>query len=320
VRIKGSGSETPHVTIIIVNWNAKKALEACLSSIVRTRYPNLDVMVVDNGSTDSSVTMVRDSFPTVSLIENHENLGFSKANNQGIRLALANGADYVLLLNNDSQARDEDWLVRLVELAEADRDIGIVGPRLIYPSGHLQVSAYVISPLGLMGYMSRGSEERMVEVDGMMGAALLVKRAVIDRIGLFDEGYSPFLYEESDYCMRAKRARFRVIYCPYVTLVHRMGFTMARMDNRLKLYIAYRNMTRFRLVNYPRLWVIPSMIALLLGAFMEREEAALPFASVHVSLGREAAVRMVFIIRGLIDNLTHLDEIILLRMQDRART
>jgi GT2 family glycosyltransferase len=143
-----SSVEVPHVSIVIVNWNGEGVLETCLSSLARTGYPSFNIMVVDNGSANGSAGMARKKFPNVILIENCENVGSSRANYQGMRLALRDGANYLLLLNNDTQVGEEDWLIRMVELGEAESKVGVIGPRLIYPDGSLQISAHTISPIG----------------------------------------------------------------------------------------------------------------------------------------------------------------------------
>jgi GT2 family glycosyltransferase len=311
--------KTSLVDIIIVNWNGIGVLRTCLSSIERTKHPNFNVIVVDNGSTDNSVVMIRREFPDVKLIQNRENLGFSRANNQGIRLALRNRADYVLLLNNDIEIKEEDWLVRIVDLAEADPRIGIIGPRLIYPDGSIQVSAHMMrtNPFGRVRNVPPAAERTAVQVDGVVGAAFLIKRAVVDRIGLLDEGYSPFLYEESDYCMQAKRAGFKVLYYPSVTVVHRLGFSMSKIDQRRRLFVSFRNIARFRLINYPLPLIVPSMLALVLGAFVQREDVSRLGLS-DLKRVRGASIRMFLVMRALTDNLLNLNDIVVSRIRNRA--
>ncbi len=309
----------PLVSIIVVNWNARRVLESCLASIKCTKYLRFSVTVVDNGSTDNSVSMIRSKFPNVRLIPNRENLGFSRANNQGIRLALRDGAEYILLLNNDTEVREKDWLSRIVKFAETDRRIGIIGPRLVYPDGSEQVSAHMISPLGLVGYVAAPLKGGAVHVDDVVGAVLLIKRAVIERIGLLDEGYSPFLYEETDYCMRAKRAGFKVVFYPSVTIVHNLGFSLTRVDEARRLFVSFRNIARFRLLNYPLRWLLPSMAALFLGAFIERKDTS-RFAVNDVIGTTKVARRMMLIMRALLGILINLDEIVALRIRNRIFT
>jgi GT2 family glycosyltransferase len=155
------------------------------------------------------------------------------------------------------------------------------------------------------------------QVDAVVGAAFLIKRAVVDRVGLLDEAYSPFLYEETDYCMRAKRAGFKVVYYPSVTIVHRLGYSLSGVDQRRRLFVSFRNIARYRLVNYPMLWLVPSIAALLLGAFVQREHVSRLGLS-DLKLTKGVGIRMWLVIQALLDNLVNLDEIVESRIRNRA--
>jgi len=261
--------------------------------------------------------MVKRDFPQIRLVQNRENLGFARANNQGIRLAIHIGAGYIFLLNNDVELKEEDWLVRLIEVAEEDPKVGIIGPGLIYPDGSIQGSAYMMraSPFGLLRNVLPTAERTAVQVDGVVGAAFLIKRAVVDRIGLLDEAYSPFLYEESDYCVRARRAGFKVVYYPCVTVVHRLGYSISKIDQRRRLFVSFKNMARYRLVNYPMRWLVPSIAALLLGAFVEREDVS---GLSDLKLTKGVGIRIWLVVRALMDNLVNLDDIVVSRIRNRA--
>ena len=115
-------------TVIVVNWNGQRFLDECLTALGRQSYPNFGVILVDNGSTDGSVEFVRERFPLVDIISLPENIGFAGANNRAINRALADGTQYVALLNNDTKA-DEQWLEHLVRVMASGRDIGICAPR-----------------------------------------------------------------------------------------------------------------------------------------------------------------------------------------------
>src|SRR5262245_37473647 len=121
----------PHVAIILLNWNQPEYTLACLRSLGQLEYPNVTVTVVDNGSTDGSPALIRARYPDVTLIENGRNLGFAAGNNVGIDLAMRDGADYVMLLNNDTEVAP-DMVDDLIAVAESDSSIGIVGPKILY--------------------------------------------------------------------------------------------------------------------------------------------------------------------------------------------
>ena len=167
---------------------------------------------LDNGSTDGSVPAIRDGFPMVTVLENGENLGYTGGNNVGLRYALAQGADYVLLLNNDTVLAP-DFLRLLVEAAESDANVGIAGPTIYY----YDRPALIWSAGGAID--ERRGQTRMIgldapdegqfgtlprEVDFVTGCALLVKRPTMERVGLLDERFFTY-YEEGEWCVRARR-------------------------------------------------------------------------------------------------------------------
>lgn len=247
----------PFVSIIIVNWNEGKMIRDCLISIKdHTDYPNFNVIVVDNGSTDGSVEMIQRKFPWVKLIKN-EIPYFARANNMGIKYALKEGADYVFLLNNDTKMIHRDWLTRIIEIPEANPNVGIVGCKLIYPDGRIQhaggkidvKSSEVAFNYGA-GKLDNGSYDEVKDVDYVTGAAFLIRKEVLQKIGLLDERFSPIYFEETDYCARAKMAGYRIIYNPRTKIVHREGITVKkRLPQRH--YLMHKNRIRFMLLNFP---------------------------------------------------------------------
>jgi len=231
------------LSIVIVSWNVRGLLRRCLHSILdagcclllRSRVL-VEVIVVDNASTDGSIEMVRAEFPCVHLIINADNRGFPAANNQGI--AVAQGR-YVLLLNPDTEVVD-DALATMVAYADAQPDVGIVGPQLLNPDGSIQSSRRRFPTLATALFESTWLEPhaprsllrryRMLDtpdgetqdVDWVDGAAVMARRQTIEQVGLMDEGY--FMYsEELDWCRRFREAGWRVVYLPTARIVHHRG-------------------------------------------------------------------------------------------------
>ncbi|RME45924.1 MAG: glycosyltransferase family 2 protein, partial [Chloroflexi bacterium] len=126
-----AGSNAPSVYFIVLNWNQPKMTAECLDSLARQDYPNYRVVVVDNGSTDGSAAILRRRYPWAEIVEISQNIGYSEGNNVGIEYALEQGADYLFLLNNDTEV-DPHMLGRLVEVAEAQTEAGMVGPTMYY--------------------------------------------------------------------------------------------------------------------------------------------------------------------------------------------
>jgi len=270
------------VSIIIVNFNGKDFLQKCLDSIKRnTSYPNYEVIVVDNGSSDGSQAMVKRRYRWVKLIKNKENLGFAKANNIGIKAAKG---DYLLLLNNDTIIVQRDWLNNMVATAEEDPKIGIVGCRLIGPDGTIQHVGGWYNIRGTGHHIK--DIDRTTEVDYVTGAALLIKREVINKIGLLDENFSPIYYEDADWCARCKKAGYKVVCTHKSTIIHLGSFTTSKWSSNLRFYIENKNRLRFILLNYPLIWLIariPNEVGILIYSIITKRSSEI-FRAYHDNL------------------------------------
>jgi len=245
-----------HVTIVIVHWNKKDQLDICLSSLQKTIYDNFSVVVVDNGSTDGSATMVKQKYPSVDILENTENLGFAKGNNIGIKHAITKyNPDFVLLLNNDIEIIDGNWLNIFVDVA-SKKSVGIATCKLLNPDRSIQYSGSILTVFGWKQYTSDGFTVD-TSTDFAIGACFLIKREVIDKIGLLDEEFTPFLWEETDYCTRAKKAGYTIIYTPRTNMVHygsiSLGDLLKNNENYdyIRFYISQKNRLRYILLNWP---------------------------------------------------------------------
>jgi len=235
------------LSIIIVSWNVKQLLRECLQSLVSSEQGlDLEIIVIDNHSTDGSAEMVRTDFPAITLIHSEKNLGFAAANNIG--LAQATG-DFILLLNPDTVA-PAGSLIALVQYLESHPEVGIVGPRITNPDGSSQSSVrgnptgynqlYVLLKQinvlpwlpGLREYLRHDFDYTQTQsVDQLMGAALMFPKSLIQKIGVLDEKF--FLwFEEVDFCLRAKQAGLQIIYLATSQISHQGG---ASFGQRLTL-------------------------------------------------------------------------------------
>jgi GT2 family glycosyltransferase len=200
----------PKVFIVILNYNRKERLKKCLDSVFQINYPNFEVIIVDNNSDDGSFEMAKNSYSRSILIKNEANLGYSAGNNIGIRYALERMADYVLLLNNDTEVK-ANFLSGLVEVAEGDPQVGILSP-LIFDgySGKVWFSGGKIDWLRMKTiHCSEITAGNNFATDFITGCAMLVKKEVFKKIGLLDEDF--FLYwEDADFSLRAKRSDFKI--------------------------------------------------------------------------------------------------------------
>lgn len=198
------------VYIILLNWNGWQDTLKCMASLDRLEYPNYQVLVVDNRSTDDSVARIRSAHPDVPIIQTEENLGFSGGNNVGVRRALEQGAEYIWLLNNDTIV-DSRSLTAMVELAEEDPTIGAVGSVLYHMDEPKEVQNWgggmVNTRWGLTRYYKSRIREELLHF--ITGASLLIRREVLDDIGLLDETF--FMYwEDADFGLRLRKANWRL--------------------------------------------------------------------------------------------------------------
>jgi GT2 family glycosyltransferase len=234
----------PHVSIVILNWNGKGMLQECLRSASNLEYPSYDIVVVDNGSTDGSQDFVRHDFPEVHLIENKRNLGFAEGQNTGIRYSMMSGADFLFILNNDITL-DRNVLRELVAAFEEDASIGIAGPILYHadrPTVVQKAGAMISWRTGRTPYLSAGALDgalspKTIPVDSV--GMFLAKPALFERIGFFDARLFSY-WEDTDLCLRAKKAGYRVVCVPAAKIWHNEGSTAAKVPG-LRTYYLTRN-------------------------------------------------------------------------------
>jgi GT2 family glycosyltransferase len=245
----------PLVYIIVLSWNGKADTLQCLSSLKELVYPNYRVLVVDNASSDGSAEEVKSQFPDVELIVNKKNLRFAGGNNVGIEYAVSKNADYILLINNDTIV-DNNFLSELVRTAESDNEIGMVGPKIYYYSepnrtwyagGKIELWKGWLSHIGVRE-LDNGQYNQTKETDFISGCCLLVKSEVIKKVGLLDTAY--YIYgEDVDWCVKASRAGYRLIYEPKAIIWHKLsvstGGHLSWFKNWNKLKSQLRIMARY---------------------------------------------------------------------------
>ncbi|MBU2037230.1 glycosyltransferase family 2 protein [Patescibacteria group bacterium] len=217
----------PKVFIIIINFNGWSDTKECLESLGQVDYDNFEVILLDNASKGDYRLPTTDYRFKIQTIYNKENLGFAGANNQGIKLALENKADYVLLLNNDTTV-DSDFLSKLVEEAENDESAGIVGPLIsfyddrnkIWSAGGKITNHSTRGELIAYQEIDEGEYQVAEQVDYISGTCLLIKVEVIKKIGLISEDYFLY-YEDTDWCVRADKAGWRCLLVPQSKIYHK---------------------------------------------------------------------------------------------------
>jgi GT2 family glycosyltransferase len=201
------------LSIIIVSFNQRDLLANCLRSLQREGgFPtDWEILVVDNASADGSVEMLRQEFPTVTVIPNTTNAGFARANNQALRIARGGK---LVLLNNDTVVKS-DAMETMSAWLDTHPDTGVVGPKLLNADGSIQVQGSMIGP-------HFWNANTPVETSFLRGAVWMFPRKTMDQVGLLDEQFF-FYNEDIDYCLRVKKAGFRLIYCPDAEVIHYGG-------------------------------------------------------------------------------------------------
>ncbi|MBZ4687992.1 MAG: glycosyl transferase family 2 [Clostridiales bacterium] len=248
------------LSVIIVSYNNKKLLKQTIDSIYDTRQNiNFEIIVVDNKSTDGSVELIKQNYNQVKLIENKNNLGFSKANNIGIKQSKGR---YILLLNSDTIVTD-NCFEKCIKYMKQHPDIGALGCKVVLPDGKLdpackrsfptpEVSFYRMTGLSKLFPKSKRfgkynltylDEDEIHEVDCLVGAFMMVKRETIEQVGLLDEDF--FMYgEDIDWCYRIKNAGWKIVYYPEAQIIHYKGGSSDKKNPKL-IYEFYRSMYLF---------------------------------------------------------------------------
>ena len=235
-------------SVIIPVWNGAADLPACLDALLAQTHPAVEIIAVDNASTDGSAALIAAAYPQVKLIRHAANRGFGGACNAG--LAAAQG-DPLVLLNQDTVVRP-GWLAGLGAALAAMPDVGIAGSKALYPDGTIQHAGGLLDAQGQgthRGYRQADTGfDAPADVDFVTGASLALRRAVYAQIGGLDEGFGPVYFEDVDLCLRARAAGWRVVYTPASVLIHAEHSTGAALDydsmarfhtNRLRLVLKH---------------------------------------------------------------------------------
>ena len=235
----------PKVFVVVLCFNGVDLTVGCLDSIQKQDYPNVEVVIVDNGSTDGTVLTITEKFPQVQIVQNHENLGYALGNNKGIDYALDAKSEAVFLVNNDTRLQ-ETCISNLMKTIHENPKIGIVGPMVYTWEGNKTIS----SAGGLVDWrMAHAVNVGMGErdegqypgrcVDFINGCGMLVTREAIERVDRLDPKF--FMYwEETDWCLRAKKSGFKVYFEPSAVMEHKASILSTELGPTT-LYYMTRN-------------------------------------------------------------------------------
>ncbi len=255
-------TDTPSVQIVILNWNGKEDTIQCLDSLKSLSYPRYGITVVDNGSTDGSVEMILESANDIenfNLIETGENLGFAGGNNVGVKTALENDADYVLILNNDTIV-EESLLEKLVNRSVDEKDNVILGPSILLSSDSNRLwfagANWNNNRLGFDFPLQDEPVEHLPEApilsDYVCGAAMFFHHSIPERVGLMDDRFF-LVWEESDWCFQMRKLGIRSLIVPEARIWHKVGASFGSESSPLRAYYSFRNRLLWAEKNLDRL-------------------------------------------------------------------
>jgi GT2 family glycosyltransferase len=293
-----AGQAVPHVATVVLSWNGRNDTLACLRSLAELDWPRHTAIVVDNGSTDGTAAAVETDFPDVVVVETGHNLGFAEGNNAGLQAALAIGADYVLLLNNDTVV-DPALLTELVDEAERRPDAGALCPLIYYldpPDRIWYAGARFDARRGHngrhTGYGERdeGQYTAVRETGRGTGAAMLVRRAVIEQVGFLD-GELFLQVEDVEWSLRMRAVGWRIFFVPAARVWHKVSRTTGGEHAPATAYYEVRNTLAVCDRYAPRGGL----------ARLRRASTVLGVAVVHARLARRPAVNIRAAIDGLRD-------------------
>jgi len=256
------------ISVVVVNWNRKELLRACLASLARQTGVRFETIVVDNGSTDGSADLAEQEFGA-RVIRNHENRGFCGANNQGIAAA---GGEFIALLNNDAEA-DPGWLQALVDACSKDTAYGMAASKVLEWEDPTRIDkvGHLIFPDGQnrgrgTGALDRGQYDQEEEVLWPDGSAALYRKSMLDEIGGFDEDFFAYA-DDAELGLRARIAGWRCIYTPKAVVRHHRGSTLGKGSvRRLELIERNRVLLALKLFPWSLLWLNPFYFAVRLAA------------------------------------------------------
>ena len=247
----GQASEKRKLTVVILNWNRCQDTIDCVCALQRQTLQDFATIVVDNGSRDGSATVLEERFPDVRIICNGTNLGYAGGNNVGIRAALEMGADYVLLLNNDT-VPGEEFLERLLAGATVDKNIAAAGPKVIWD----------VDPPTLWGAYARITYHKNIvriegftcpdvnafsepeDVDAVIGCGIMMSRTALEEVGLLDEEFFAY-HEDVDWCCTAHEKGYRIVYVPSAVLPHKGSRSTGGGYDSPIMYFGGRNSVLF---------------------------------------------------------------------------
>ncbi|MBV4423555.1 glycosyltransferase family 2 protein [Clostridium tyrobutyricum] len=241
----------PLVYIILINFNGYKDTIECVNSLEKINYRNYKIIIVDNASSDNSLTILKQKLNNCIIIESKENIGFAGGNNLGIKYALHHNCDYIMLLNNDTLVKI-DFLDNMLNSFSKDKKVGLVGCKIMYypekniiwyGGGYIDWFKFIGAHYG-MRQIDNGQCDDEKEIDFMTGCCMLIKREVFEKAGLLSEDY--FMYfEDVDFCVKVKNFGYKIWYNPKAVIYHKVGLSSGGEESPFSIEWCTRNRLLF---------------------------------------------------------------------------
>ncbi len=227
------------VSIVILNWNNIDDSIEVLESLKKVTYSNYQIILVDNGSKEPEGDLLKEKYPYIELFKNPENFGFTGGCNTGIKEAMEDNSDYVLLLNNDIKV-SPNFLDLLVAEAESDPKIGIVGPKLYFYDRPKEIAFGGGSINLFTGEAKHLKLEEKQEVDYIEGSSMLIKAELLEKIKGLDEEYFSY-WEDADFCVKTRKEGYKIVYQPKAELWHKVSSSTGGDLSPFSIYYLTRN-------------------------------------------------------------------------------
>ena len=282
-------------SVIVLVWNGMPDLAECLNALRSQDYSDLEIIVVDNGSSDGSADFIASQYPELHLIRNERNQGFATGNNLGLSAATG---EVLILLNQDTVVRP-DWVRALIDAFVECPTCGAAGSKALYPDGRIQHAGGYVNERGEgrhygYGQQENGQFDQLRDVDYVTGAAFAISRRAMEAVGVLDEGFAAAYFEDVDWCYRVREAGFRVVYAPQAVLVHKER-SAAAVPGHEGAYSFQRNRIRLVLKHWST--------GRLLDEFLPAETAWLE------GLGQGGETLLAAMHHAYLHHLLHLDEL-----------
>ena len=253
--------KNPTVFILILNWNSYDDTLECIISLQKIKYQNHRIIIIDNGSKTNEIDNIKKKFNEIEIIHSDKNLGFSGGNNIGIEYSIKNGAELILLLNNDTIV-EPDFLNHLINASNDNEKIGITVPKIKYysnPDNIWYAGGYISNLKGSAYTIGEGESGEKYQINKFVtfatGCCMLIKKQVFEDVGYWDEDY--FLYlEDADFCKRTTVAGFKILFVPGSKIFHKVNTATTKNNKNLPLYYMFRNRLYFSKKLLPNTFLI----------------------------------------------------------------